>query len=131
VQAKQKEAQLKKLIAAILALAVFAPAAAAATHFVKVSPTTVAAGLKVRVYGTVSGCPTRDQVIITSKAFKGATRHSFAHVPALFLKQNKQHKFSSNVTLKTTIMAGNYTVSGRCGGGNFAHTKLTVTPGYY
>ena len=122
---------MKKLIAAILALAVFAPAAAAASRFVKVSPGSVAAGQSVRVYGTVTSCPTRNKVTITSKAFKGA-KHTFAHVPALLLKQNRQHKFSGNVTLTSTLMAGNYTVTARCGGGSiFGHTKLTVTPGFY
>jgi hypothetical protein len=122
---------LKKLIGAIAALGILAPAAGAASHFVKVSPSSTAAGQQVRVYGTVTGCQQHDQVIITSRAFKGATKHKFAGVPALLLKQNAQHKFSAKVKIKQAVMAGNYKVSGRCGGGTFGHTTLTITPPFY
>jgi hypothetical protein len=119
---------MRKLIAALCALAVFAPAALAASHFVKVSPSTVKAGKTIRVFGSVgTGCAKIDVVIVYSRAFKGATTHEFAGVPALYLKQNKHHGFSAKVTIRKTIKPGRYHVGGRCGGGNFGSTTLRVT----
>lgn len=120
---------MRKLIAALCAVAVFAtPAAFAFSHFVKISPNTVTAGKTVRVSGTVGmGCGGTDQVIVLSRAFKGSTTHEFASVPALFLRQDAHHNFSAQVTIKKSIRAGTYTVGGRCGGGNFGGTILKVT----
>ncbi len=119
---------MRKLIAALCALAVFAPAALAASHFVKVSPSTVKAGKTVRVFGSVgTGCGKTDTVIVFSRAFKGATTHEFGGVPALFLKQDKHHDFSAKVTIRKAIKPGRYHVGGRCGGGNFGSATLKVT----
>ncbi len=119
---------MKKLIAALLALAVFAPAALAASHFVKLAPSTVKAGKTVRVYGSVgTGCGRTDPAIVFSRAFKGATRRDWAGVPALYLKQNKHGDFSARVTIRKAIKPGRYHVGGRCGGGNFGSATLKVT----
>jgi hypothetical protein len=124
---------MKKLIAAVCALAIFAPAAFAASpfvasHFVKLAPSTAKAGKTVRVYGSVgTGCGKTDSVIVFSSAFKGATTHEFAGVPALLLKQDKHHNFSAKVTIGKTIKARSYHVGGRCGGGNFGSATLKVT----
>ena len=124
---------MKKLIAVPAMLAVLAPSVAlAATHYIKVSPGSQQAGGKVRLYGAVDGgCGTGSQVTIYSKAFAGATRHSFAGVPAVYAKVASNHKFSTNLTLNGALDQGKYTIGARCGGGTLGHTTLTVTPGFY
>ncbi len=125
---------MKRFIAALAAFAIFAPAALAASHYLKVSPSTVTAGKTVRLYGSVgTGCAKGDQVTITSKAFRGATKHEFAGLPAVLTKVGKNHRFSVRVTIRTSIRAGSYHVGGRCGGGSFGAATLRVTsgPGFY
>lgn len=125
-------AVLKKLIAALVGLAVFAPAALAASHFLKVSPSKVGVGKAVTVSGSVgTGCQTGhkgDAAIIYSNAFKGATKHSFGGVPSVTvsLAKSKNGAFSTKITLSKTLKTGTYSVAGRCGGGKFGSTKLSV-----
>jgi hypothetical protein len=125
-------AVLKKLIAALVGLAVFAPAALAASHFLKVSPGKVSVGKTVTVSGSVgNGCQTGhkgDAATIYSNAFKGATKQKFAGVPSVTvpLAKSKKGAFSAKVTLSKALKAGTYSVGGRCGGGNFGSAKLTV-----
>jgi hypothetical protein len=124
---------MRKLIATIAAFGFLASPALAASHFVKLSPSTVNAGTAttVRAFGSVgNGCAKGDQVILTSKAFKGATKRSFAGVPAVFTKVGKNHKFSVRVTITRQVKQGNYRVGGRCGGGNFGSATLYVL-GFY
>jgi hypothetical protein len=98
------------------------------SHFVKVSPRTVRAGNAVTVSGAVgNGCKKPGQVTIFSRAFKGATRHDFAGVPAIFTNSNKRGRFSKKVTIKRSVKPGRYHVGGRCGGGNFGSATLQVT----
>lgn len=128
---------MKKLIVAIAGLAVLAPAALAASpsHFLKVSPSKVAQGNTVTASGSVGrGCEIGhkgDVATIYSKAFKGATKHSFAGVPSVSasLAKSKDGTFKVKVTLSSSVKTGKYTVSGRCGGGLFGSTTLKVTSG--
>ena len=132
---------MKKLIAALVGFAAFAPAALASSHFIKVSPAKAAQGNTVTVSGSVDhGCGIGhkgDSATIISKAFKGATKKTFAGVPAVSasLAHSTDGTFSVKVTLSTTVNPGKYSVSGRCGGGNFGSTTLKVTspplPGQY
>ena len=130
---------MKKLIAALVGLAAFAPAALASSHFVKVSPGKANPGQTVTVSGSVDhGCQIGhkgDTATIFSKAFKGATKHSFAGVPAVSasLAKSTTGAFSIKVTLSQNVQPGNYSLGGRCGGGNFGSTTLKVTrlPGGY
>ncbi len=124
---------MKKLIATLVALAAFAPGAlAASSHFLKVSPSKVAAGKTVTVTGSVgNGCQTGhagDTATIISKAFKGATKSNFAGVPSVSasLSESTNGNFSVKVKLAKHLKAGKYSVSGRCGGGNFGSTTLRV-----
>jgi hypothetical protein len=81
----------------------------------------------VTVSGSVAGgCDVPGQVTIVSRAFRGATRHEFAGVPAIFSTANRTGKFSKRVTIRKTVRPGRYHVGGRCGGGNFGSTTLTV-----
>jgi hypothetical protein len=118
---------MKKLIVTLVVLAVFAPAALAASHFVKVSPNSVKAGKMVRVHGSTGGGCVSSLAILTSKAFKGATTNKFAGVPAIYALRRTNGKFSVNVKLSKHLHKGTYSISGRCGGGLFGSAKLTVT----
>ena len=128
---------MKKLIVAIVGLAVAAPAAFAASpsHFVKVSPSKPTQGQTVTVSGSVDhGCQIGhkgDAATIFSKAFKGATKHNFAGVPSVSasLAKSTNGKFQVKVTLSSNVKPGKYSVGGRCGGGNFGSTTLKVTSG--
>jgi hypothetical protein len=125
---------VKKLIAALAVLAVTAPSALAASHFLKVSPGITAPAAKVKVSGSVGrsgGCEIGhkgDSAVVFSKAFKGATKHNFAGVPSVSvdLSKNKTGAFSFKITLSQKLKAGKYTISGRCGGGKFGQATLRV-----
>ena len=125
---------MKKLIAALVGLAVFAPAAMASSHFLKVSPSPVAAGKTVTVSGSVgNGCQvghTGDVATIFSKAFKGATKQNFAGVPSISvsLAHSTTGSFSTKLKLSKSVKSGKYSVGGRCGGGLFGTTTLRVKP---
>ena len=126
---------MKKMIAALVGLAAFAPAALASSHFLKVSPGKVAQGNVVTVSGSVDhGCEIGhkgDAATIYSKAFKGATKHNFAGIPSVSasLAKSKTGAFSIKVRLSSSVKTGKYSVGGRCGGGNFGSTTLTVISG--
>jgi hypothetical protein len=118
---------MKKLIVTLVVLAVFAPAALASPHhFVKVSPSSAKPGNTVRVHGSAGTCVSSILFLI-SKAFKGATTHKFAGVPAIDAVLMGHGKFSVKVKLSKHLHKGTYSISGRCGGGLFGSAKLTVT----
>ena len=136
---------MKKLVGALAGLAIFAPSALAASHFLKVSPSPVHPGKTVTVSGSVGhGCQTGhkgDVAIVFSRAFKGATKQNFAGVPsiAISLSSSKNGSFSAKLTLSKKVATGTYSVGGRCGGGNFGSVKVKVVkaesnqgpPGFY
>jgi hypothetical protein len=98
------------------------------TSRLKLSPSTVPAGKATVLHGSVGhGCKTPGQVTIYSRAFKGATSHNFAGVPAVYTRASKKGTFSTTVTIKKSIKSGSYHVGGRCGGGNFGTATLKVT----
>ena len=124
---------MKKLIAALVGLAVFAPSAMAASNFIKVTPGKVAPGKTVTVSGSVgTGCQIghkADSATITSNGFKGATKTNFAGVPSVSvsLAKSTNGSFSIKVKLAKNVKTGKYSVGGRCGGGNFGGTTFKVT----
>lgn len=127
---------MKTLLAAVIALGILAPAALAASHpSLKVSPSTVTAGNRVRLSGLVgNGCHKGSQVTITSRAFKGSTTHKLDGIPAVLTTVGKNHSFSVRVKIRQAVVSGTYKVGGRCGAGNFARAALTVqsgSPGFY
>jgi hypothetical protein len=123
---------MKKLIAALAGLAVFAPAAMASSHFLKVSPGKTNPGKTITISGSVGhGCGIGrwgDTATIYSGAFKGATKHTFAGVPSVSvsLAKSKTGAFSFKLKLSRKVKKGTYNVSGRCGGGKFGSTKLKL-----
>jgi hypothetical protein len=134
-RAEQKStggALVKKIIVTLVALAVFAPSALAASHFVKVTPSKVAPGKTVTVSGSVgTGCQIGhkgDAATLFSKGFKGATKTNFAGVPSVSasLANSTNGSFSIKVKLAKNVKTGTYSVGGRCGGGNFGTTSFKV-----
>lgn len=136
---------MKKSVAALAGLAAFAPAALAApSHFLKVTPGQTSPGKAVTISGSVDrGCQIGhrgDAATIYSNAFKGATKQSFAGVPAVSaaLGHSKTGAFAIKLKLSKNLKTGTYSVGGRCGGGNFGAAKLKVVraasqrpPGFY
>jgi hypothetical protein len=111
------------LIAAVIAAAGTPADASAAV--LRVSPTSVPAGDTVRASGSVGGgCARGDTVTITSQAFDPA--REFAGVPAIFARAGRNGDFSVSTMIPITLAGGRYSVSGRCGGGNFGSTSLRV-----
>ena len=105
-----------------------APASAAT---IAVSPTTVQTSGTVTVSGDVlvngtRNCAVGDDVTLISNAFAGFSE--FAGQGALVLPVDATGHFTSTVTLKPSVPAGTYTITGRCGGGNLGvSATLTVT----
>ena len=100
----------------------------AGCNSLKVSPSTVARGQVTRVHGSVAGgCGLPGTVTVYSRAFKGATHHSFGGVPALFLRANGAGAFSARVRIRHSVKPGRYHVGGRCGGGKFGSATLHIT----
>jgi hypothetical protein len=87
----------------------------------------------VTVSGSVgTGCQTGktgDAVTVISKAFKGVTgSKNFAGVPSVSasLASSMTGSFSIKVKLAKKVKTGKYSVTGRCGGGNFGPATLKV-----
>jgi len=73
------------------------------------------------------GCSVPGDVTLISGAFEGLGE--FAGVGATTAQADASGNFSTTVALSTSVAAGTYDVSARCGGGNLGVTaSLTVTP---
>jgi hypothetical protein len=105
---------------AVVAL-VLAGTLAAATPRISVHPASIARGGTVMVSGR--GCRAGDLVYLISPPFVG---HAFvAHSVATRARSNGS--FSRNVRIRTSIRAGRYLITARCGGGNLgvaAHLRV-------
>ncbi len=115
----------------IVVVIVFAAASPASAATIAVSPTSVTTSGTVTVSGDVlangtPGCAVPGRVTLISGAFAGLGE--FAGQGAVNLPVDATGHFSSAVTLKSSVAAGAYTVTGRCGGGNLGVTaSLTVS----
>lgn len=91
-----------------------------------VNPSRVRAGSRVKVSGNVAGgCARGDTVALLSRAFTNT--YSFAGVPAIYATIGGGGAFSVKTTIPASRKAGNYTITGRCGGGNLgvrAHLRV-------
>jgi hypothetical protein len=118
------------IIVAILALAVAGSvvAGALAAHAtIAATPSTVHRGGLVTVHGNAGGCPVGDTVTLMSRAF--ATSQSFAGIPAVFARVHAHDLFSTGAHIRRLIRPGRYTITARCGGGNFGvSATLHVLP---
>ena len=102
-----------------LTLGIWAPALAAGPS-IHVTPSTVRAGRHVRVSGGAGGCPAGDRVTLISRAF--SHRHEFAGVPAVFARVKSDGRYGVSAPIPRGRRAGRYSITGRCGGGNFGVT---------
>ena len=95
---------------------------------ISVFPTTVKAGRRVRVYGSAGGCARGNSVILMSEAF--SDEREFAGVPAVFTPVGARGLYNAPVRIPSARQPGGYTISARCGGGNFGIARpLTVLAG--
>ncbi|HEX4717764.1 MAG TPA: hypothetical protein VH300_04480 [Thermoleophilaceae bacterium] len=106
-------------VTTVAALAISAVAFAAGPS-IHVTPGTVHAAHRVQLSGNAGGCPTGDRVMLLSRAF--SPRHEFAGVPAVFARVRSNAHYGHSVLIPATTHAGHYSISGRCGGGNFGVT---------
>ena len=119
-------ARLTVALAATIALALPATASSAGAS-IQVSPRQVRAGNVVTVSGSAEGCPIGDYMTLLSPAFKHV--HDFAGVPAIYTPVRADGSFDQMVRIPRRRAKGNYSISGRCGGGNLGVTaKLRVLP---
>jgi hypothetical protein len=88
---------------------------------IRVRPSTVHAGNHVRVFGYAGGCPTGDQVTLISRAFPHT--HDFAGLPAVFARVQPGDRYSVLVRIPRGRRPGSYTITARCGGGNFGISR--------
>jgi hypothetical protein len=118
------------LPATLLAFAIFLAAPALArSPAIHVSPTTVHAGLRVRVYGNAGACPRINRVTLISRAF--SHRHDFAGLPAIYVSIGRHGHFSRRTRIPANRKPRRYVITGRCGGGNMgvaAHLRVLVAP---
>jgi len=84
---------------------------------IRVKPASVRAGSKVLVYGSAGGCPKGDSVTLLSRAFPHT--HEFAGVPAVFADVLAGDRYSHTVGIPARRRPGTYSITARCGGGNF------------
>jgi len=86
----------------------------AALHVV---PARVRAGSSVTVTGSVgAGCARGEHVTLISHAFPAT--HEFAGVAAVFALPGAGGRFATRVRIPPGRAAGDYLITGRCGGGN-------------
>jgi LPXTG-motif cell wall-anchored protein len=71
------------------------------------------------------GCSPGSQVTLISTAFGGP--QEFAGVPAVTTTSSSSGSFSVTTQIPSGRAPGSYTVSGRCGGGNFGSASFQVT----
>jgi hypothetical protein len=93
---------------------------------IDVEPRSVRPGDEIRVFGLAGGCPKGDAVTLTSRAFPHTD--DFAGVPAVFTPVRAGDRYSVRVRIPAGQAPGEYTIGGRCGGGNFGvEGRFTVT----
>jgi hypothetical protein len=123
-----------RIIAAIVfvILTLLAAPAGASSEPAKlqVSPNSVAAGDRVTLSGSVgspesvAGSECATGVSLLSRAFD-STRE-FADVPALGAAVGPDGTFTTSTIVPRSRAAGTYSITGRCGGANFAGATLVV-----
>lgn len=92
---------------------------AGATHVrIAVSPTTVAPGGRVVVFGDAAPCPAGSTVTVISRAFPG---HAFGE-GTLTGRVRRGGGFSLSGHVRSGLARGRYAVDARCGGGNLGVT---------
>jgi hypothetical protein len=85
------------------------------------TPNPVDAGAIVTLHGTLHGCPGPDPLMLLSNAF--ARTHEFAGVPAVYATVHAGGAYSVRTRIPSS-KHGNYSISGRCGGGNIGVVRI-------
>jgi hypothetical protein len=112
-------------IGLIPAIWLAAPAGAAPSQSLHVTPSTVAAGGSVQVSGT---CEPNTSGFAISRAFLHDATHDFAGVGAASFSTDAGGSFTVTALVPVSITPGAYDVSVRCGGGILGiSVTLTVT----
>ena len=110
----------------LVATLAVAGVALAAPSKMKLTPKTIYHGDVLKISGTPGGgCSHGDTVTIYSKAFPGGG-DEFAGVPAVHAKVVSDGHYAKHVRIPMSKHARDYSVGGRCNGGNFAHRTLHV-----
>jgi hypothetical protein len=109
------------LLATLCIVLMLAVVAAASGPTIVASPNPVRSGRVVTIHGVVPGCPARSQVTLISQAF--VHTHDFAGLPAVFATVRAHSAYSVSTRLPAHHR-GNYTIAGRCGGGNLGVTAV-------
>jgi hypothetical protein len=114
-----KVVRVSILVVVLAAVSVSVASASRLVHAtLHASPNPVKAGHTLTLKGNAKpGCTTGDTVTVLSKAFVGT--HKFAGVPAVYAKVKSGGAFRTTTTIPGSKKAGMYTVTARCGGGNF------------
>jgi hypothetical protein len=123
-----------RIIAAIVfaSLTLLAAPAGASSEPAKlqVSPSSVTAGYRVTLSGSVGspesmpGSECATGVSLLSRAFDST--QEFADVPALGAAVRPDGTFTTSTIVPRSRAAGTYSITGRCGGANFAGATLVV-----
>ena len=126
-----KGVQVVRVSILVVVLAAVSVSVASASRLVHptlhASPNPVKAGHVLTLKGNAKpGCTTGDSVTLMSKAFVGT--HKFAGIPAVYARVKSGGAFKTTTTIPSSKSAGMYTVTARCGGGNFGvEVHLHVT----
>jgi hypothetical protein len=108
------------LAATVAMLAPAAPASAAPTATLQVSPRSITAGETVTVAGSVGSAPAGSACATSALLLSRAVvpTEEFAGVPAVTAAVRPGGTFAATTRIPRSTPAGTYTISGRCGGGN-------------
>src|SRR3954463_250092 len=106
---------------ACVLLAVASAAAAPARVSLAVVPSAVPAGAAVRVVGNAGSCPAGNAVTAISRAFPG---RQFGGEGAFMGRVRRGGSFAIRGRVRSTLHAGRYAVTARCGGGNLGVTAF-------
>jgi hypothetical protein len=99
------------------ALVLAGSGSALAKPTIQVKPKTVHAGNRVRVSGSAGGCTKGEHVIVMSRAF--SHKREFAGVPAVLALVRPNGRYGVRTRIPRKRKPRRYTVTARCGGGNF------------
>jgi hypothetical protein len=115
---------MRRTTTALLTVAALAllPGVALAAPTIKASPNPVHAGQRVHLFGNVGGgCAPGGDVTLYSFAF--SHKHDFAGIPAVFARVKSNGNYSTRTRIPKGKAPKKYTISARCGGGNFGITR--------
>jgi LPXTG-motif cell wall-anchored protein len=120
---------LIRVVAAVTVLTAALGVSSASAASIVVDPGTAPPGGTVHLTGDVladgtPGCEVPGSVTLISDAFVGLGE--FAGVGAVVLPVDAAGSFDETVTISSSAVAGTYTITGRCGGGNLGVSATII-----